>query len=132
MRSRLLVLALIGLAACSSASGEDTGATADEQEAMLTTILSGVQPAVVRQALKDPSVPPAMRTAFEGVDRKERGRLYRMILWMLFILALAGLVLGGAAIQQDKDSAAFFTFAGLALGGLTGILVPTPGKSDGD
>lgn len=71
MRSRLLVLALIGLAACSSASGEDTGATADEltgfsAKAVTTTLAYGGH-------TESLSVPPKTVTAvkFTGVAGDE-------------------------------------------------------------
>jgi hypothetical protein len=37
-----------------------------------------------------------------------------------------GLISGAIALVNKIDSAAFFTFAGLALGGITGLYVKSP------
>jgi hypothetical protein len=47
----------------------------------------------------------------------------------LALLSLVALVGGLIAIIRGVDSAAFFTFAGLALGGLTGLLAPSPASA---
>ncbi len=96
------------------------------QGMMTTSNPDALQRATVAAAAASPSAQRALLAAFPGVGAKERGTLYRTILWMLAILAFAGLVGGAMALLVNKESAAFFTFAGLALGGITGILVPGP------
>lgn len=45
------------------------------------------------------------------------------ILGVLTAAAIAG---GAWALDMGKDSAAFFTFAGVAVGGLVGLVAPSP------
>lgn len=66
------------------------------------------------------------REAFPGVPPKYRAQLYRTVILSLVMLAAGSLVGGGIALMNNAESAAFFTFAGLALGGITGLLAPSP------
>jgi hypothetical protein len=104
---------------------------ANDQQRILQGMMATSDPGALQRATAAASAASAdtqraLLAAFPGVGAKERGRLYRTMLWMLGILAFSGLVGGAIALVTNKESAAFFTFAGLALGGITGILVPAP------
>jgi len=104
-----------------------SNATATDQDALLKAALVTADPQKVKDALATPEVKANVGPVyFPGVSDTDRMRLYRTILWMLAVLSLVGLIGGGVALVASKESAAFFTFAGLALGGITGILVPSP------
>lgn len=82
------------------------------------------QQEMLRQALDAASREAATGAiaAFAGVTKTDRAKLYGTVIWLLCALAAIALGCAAWALSVDKDSAAFFTFAGLALGGVTGIL----------
>lgn len=94
--------------------------------AMLNRAVAGMEPNDAAAVTKE--VADTQSRTFDGVTAKQRFQLYLVILGVLGALALAGLILGTSALLNGKESAAYFTFAGLALGGITGILVPAPGS----
>ena len=63
---------------------------------------------------------------FADVPAQDRRSLYLTVIWMLGALAVIALGGATAALLGGEESAAFFTFAGLALGGLTGLLAQSP------
>ena len=67
---------------------------------------------------------------FDSLPPRDRTKLYLTLIYTLAILAAGALIGGAIALVNGVDSAAFFTFAGLALGGLTGLFAtsPTSGK----
>lgn len=64
--------------------------------------------------------------AFPDVSQKDRTKLYMTLMIILGVLTAAAIVGAAWALDAGKDSAAFFTFAGVAVGGLVGIIVPSP------
>ena len=100
------------------------------QADQLQTDLDSKPPHVVARALGNASQTTrdaaARSIAFEGVPQKDRTRLYLTLMYMLAILAAGGLVGGAVALLNKVDSAAFFTFAGIALGGLTALFASSP------
>lgn len=63
---------------------------------------------------------------FDSLPARDRTKLYLTLVYILAILAAGGLIGGAIALMNGVDSAAFFTFAGLALGGLTGLFATSP------
>ena len=57
---------------------------------------------------------------------RDRKVLYVTVIYVLAILSAGALLGAGWALSKGKDGAAFFTFAGLALGGITGLFIPSP------
>lgn len=94
--------------------------------AMLNRAVARMQPHDAAAVTKE--VADTQSRTFDGVTSKQRFQLYLVVLGLLGLLALAGLIFGTSALLNGKESAAYFTFAGLALGGITGILVPAPGS----
>jgi len=105
-------------------SEKDASAQAD----VLGALLLAAKPQALRHAIEasSPQVKQAVANVFAGLSSKDRKGLYLAVIWIL--AGLAALALTGAmiAIVRKAESAAFFGFAGLALGGLTGILAPSP------
>jgi predicted phage tail protein len=105
-------------------------ATPEDQDVKLRAALVSADPQKVKAALASPEVKSNLGPVFfPGVSDHDRMDLYKTILWMLAVLCVIALVGGAVALVAGKESAAFFTFAGLALGGITGILVPSPTSS---
>ena len=107
-----------------------SNATPEDQDVQLRAALVSAAPQQVKDALASPEVKNNVGPVyFPGVNDHDRMALYTTILWMLAVLCVIALVGGAVALVAGKESAAFFTFAGLALGGITGILVPSPTSS---
>ncbi len=66
------------------------------------------------------------RGAFPDVSPADRRMLYLTVILILGFLAAGSLVGAAIALGTEKESAAFFTFSGLALGGITGLFIPSP------
>lgn len=66
------------------------------------------------------------KLAIEAFPAKDRKLLYLTLMWILAGLAAAGIAGGAVALINKVDSAAFFTFAGIALGGLTALFATSP------
>jgi hypothetical protein len=98
--------------------------------ALLEHVLDNVDPATVTAAVQSasPTVKAAARagTAFSNVPAADRKSLYLTVIILLAGLAALALIGGAISVMTGKESTGFFTFAGLALGGLTGLFVPSP------
>lgn len=68
----------------------------------------------------------AKAAPFDSLPPRDRTKLYLTMIYVLAILAAGALIGGALALDNNVDSAAFFTFAGLALGGLTGLFAASP------
>jgi hypothetical protein len=105
---------------------------ATTQAGMLGAILEDIDPTALKLAVQQaPSL--AQKAAVEGggmpfgdVSAADRKTLYLTVIIILAALAGGALVGAAIAIANDAESAAFFTFAGLALGGITGLFIPSP------
>lgn len=102
------------------------------QAGALGAILQDVNPSAIKLAVEQaPS--PVQRAALEGgrvafpdVSPADRRMLYLTVILILGVLAAGSLIGAAIALGAGKESAAFFTFSGLALGGITGLFIPSP------
>jgi hypothetical protein len=103
--------------------------TSASQQEYLKGILSIAAPDAITGAVRKSDIDrqrAAAKGAFDSVPQRDRKILYLAVICVLAVLAASALVAAGMALASGRESAAFFTFAGLALGGITGLVAPSP------
>jgi hypothetical protein len=109
-------------------SGSDSDGQADVLQQLLPIAKTGAVGKALNSAPADVKA-EAAAGIFAGASPRDRKQLYLTVIVTLALLSLVALVGGMIAIIRGVDSAAFFTLAGLALGGLTGLLAPSPASA---